>query len=50
METAGYRKVIRRPHNIIYQNWQSVKKRLVRKPTEKVVIEAFYGDRKSTSE
>ena len=36
----------RRPHNIIYQHWKSVK-RLVSKPSKKAVIEVFSGDRKS---
>ena len=39
--------MIRKTHNISYQHWKSVKKRLVSKPSEKVVIEAFKGDRKS---
>ena len=39
--TPGCRKIIRRPHNVIYQHWKSVKKRLGSKPSEKVVIEAF---------
>ena len=33
--------MIRRPHNIIYEHWKSVKKRIVSKPSEKVVTEAF---------
>ena len=40
-ETAGYGKMIKRPHVITYQHWKSAKKRLAGKPSEIVVIEAF---------
>ena len=33
--------MIRRPHTIIYLHWKSVKKRLVSKPSEKVVLRLF---------
>ena len=40
-EIAGCRKRIGRLRNIIYQHLKSAKKRLVSKPSEKIVIEAF---------
>ena len=40
-ETAGYEKMIRRSRIITYYHWKSAKKRLVGKPSEKVVTEAF---------
>ena len=46
-ETAGCRKMVRKTHNISYWHWKSVKKKPVSKPSEKIAIEAFYGDRKS---
>ena len=41
LETARSRKMIRRPHNIIYYPRKSIKKRLVNKLCANAVIEAL---------